>query len=56
MTLITVIVSSLSTLAAPVLIGRAIDTYILTKDYNQLLYFSAALFAIFVIGSLATYV
>lgn len=42
-------------LLAPILIGRAIDKYILTKQYGGLMIFSALLLAIYIIALIANY-
>ncbi len=54
-TTVAVITSSLATLVAPIIISHTIDTAISSKDYQGILLYSALLFVIFVIGSLASY-
>ena len=55
-TVVAVIVSSLATLVTPVIIGHTIDTYISTKNYDGIFFFSVILFVIFILGSLASYI
>jgi ATP-binding cassette subfamily B protein len=49
------LVSSCATLAGPVIIGRAVDTYVRLKDSRGLLLSSVLLLAIYVIGVVASY-
>ena len=56
MTVIAVIVSSLTTLVTPIIIGHTIDTSIANKDYNGILLFSTLLLVLFIIGGLASYI
>lgn len=55
-TLITVIINSLSSLASPIIIWITIDTYIKSKDYHGILVNSAWLLAIYIIWSLALFI
>lgn len=55
-TLITVIVNSVASLASPIIIWITIDTYIKTKDYHGILVNSGWLLAIYVIWSLALFI
>jgi len=50
------LVSSGATLVGPVIIGRAVDTYVRLKDSRGLLLSSALLLAVYVIGVVASYV
>jgi ATP-binding cassette, subfamily B, bacterial len=54
-TLIAVLISSLSSLIAPIVIWHTIDTYIKSKDYNWILLNSAILLWIYIVWSLASY-
>jgi ATP-binding cassette, subfamily B, bacterial len=56
LTLITVIVSSLSNLVSPVIIGYTIDTYIQLHDSHGILINSLWLLLIYMIGALASYI
>lgn len=56
LTLATVLISSGSILIAPIIIGHTIDTYLPAKDYNGILFNAAILFAIYIAGSIASYV
>jgi ATP-binding cassette subfamily B protein len=56
LTLVAMLFSSLTALAAPVVIGHVIDTGIATHDYRQVLTFSGVLLVIFLVGSYASYV
>ena len=49
------LISSGATLAGPVIIGRAIDTYVRLKDSRGLLLSSVLLLAVYVIGVVASY-
>lgn len=49
------LVSSCATLAGPVIIGHAVDTYVRLKDSRGLLLSSVLLLAIYVIGVVASY-
>jgi ATP-binding cassette, subfamily B, bacterial len=49
------LVSSCATLVGPVIIGRAIDTYVRLKDSRGLLLSSVLLLAIYVVGVFASY-
>ena len=49
------LVSSGATLAGPVIIGRAVDTYVRLKDSRGLLVASVLLLAVYVIGVIASY-
>ena len=51
-----VITWSASALLDPIIIGRAIDLYIKTKDFRGVVVSAAALFGIYVIGSVASYI
>lgn len=55
-TIFAVIVSSLATLIAPIIMSHVIDTSILEKDFSGILYFSVILFVIYLIGSLSSYI
>lgn len=50
------VVASLAGLVAPVIIGRAVDVYIRTRDYAGLLQAAALLLAAYLVGLVATYV
>jgi ATP-binding cassette subfamily B protein len=50
------LVSSGATLVGPVIIGRAVDTYVRLKDSRGLLLASALLLAVYVIGVAASYI
>jgi ATP-binding cassette, subfamily B, bacterial len=49
------LVSSAATLIGPVIIGRAVDTYVRLKDSRGLLLSAAVLLAVYVIGVVASY-
>ena len=49
------LVSSGATLIGPVIIGRAVDTYVRLKDGRGLLLSAAVLLAVYVIGVVASY-
>ncbi len=53
--LIAMLTSSTATLLAPIIIGRAIDTYVRLKDTRGLLLSSLALLAVYLIGIVASY-
>ena len=53
--LVAMLVSSGATLVAPVIIGRAIDTYIRLKDSRGLLMSSMVLLAVYLIGIVGSY-
>lgn len=55
-TIITVIISSLSNLIAPIIIWFTIDNYIKSKDYHGILINSWILLLIYIIWSLASYI
>ena len=50
------LVSSGATLVGPVIIGRAVDTYVRLKDSRGLLLSSALLLAVYIIGVAASYI
>src|SRR4051794_4444948 len=50
-----ILVSTASSLLAPVIIGRAVDVYIRTRDYGGVLMLSALLLAVYIVGLFATY-
>jgi ATP-binding cassette, subfamily B, bacterial len=50
-----IIVSSASSLLAPVIISRAVDVYIRNRDFGGVLLLSALLLLVYVIGLFATY-
>ena len=52
---IAMLTSSTATLVAPVIIGRAIDTYVRLKDMQGLLRSSLALLAVYLVGIAASY-
>ncbi len=52
---IAMLTSSGATLVAPIIIGRAIDTYVRLKDAQGLLRSSAALLAVYLVGIVASY-
>ncbi|HEX5227470.1 MAG TPA: ABC transporter ATP-binding protein [Bryobacteraceae bacterium] len=49
------LVSSGATLIGPIIIGRAVDTYVRLKDWHGLLLASALLLAVYVAGVIASY-
>jgi ATP-binding cassette subfamily B protein len=49
------LVSSCATLAGPIIIGRAVDTYVRPKDGHGLLLASILLLAVYVMGIIASY-
>lgn len=51
-----IIVTSVSTLIAPMIIGHTIDTYIQTRDFQGVLVFSAILLGVYLVGLLASYI
>jgi ATP-binding cassette subfamily B protein len=51
-----IMVSSVGTLLSPFIISHAIDTYILTKDWNGVLLSAALLFALAIIGLVSGYI
>jgi len=53
--MVAMLVSSCATLLGPVIIGRAVDTYVRLKDSRGLLLSSVLLLAIYVIGVVASY-
>ena len=53
--LLAMLVSSGATLVAPVIIGRAIDTYIRLKDTRGLLLSALVLLAVYLIGIAGSY-
>ena len=53
---IAILVNSGSTLVAPILIGRVVDTYIIGHDFHGVLVYSGYLFLVFLAGLLAGYV
>ena len=53
---IAVLISTASTLIAPVIVSRTIDTYIRAKDMSGVLWSGVLLLGIFVIGTAASYV
>jgi len=53
--LVAMLVSSGATLVAPVIIGRAIDTYIRLKDNRGLLLSALVLLAVYLIGIAGSY-
>ena len=55
-TSIAVLMSSLATLLAPIIIAHTIDTYIPTGDYSGILMYAGLLFVIFLVGSFASYI
>lgn len=52
---IAIIINSSLTLVGPVMIGHVIDTYIVTKNYNGVLTYSAILVCMFIVGLFASY-
>ncbi len=52
---IAMLISSGTTLVAPIIIGRAIDTYVRLKDAQGLLRSSSALLAVYLVGIVASY-
>jgi len=52
---IAMLVSSCATLVAPIIIGRAIDTYVRLKDTQGLLLSSLALLAVYLVGIAGSY-
>lgn len=50
------ILSAVSALAGPYLIGRAIDDYIIPRDYNGLLWICLLMLAIYILSSIITWV
>jgi ATP-binding cassette subfamily B protein len=52
---IAMLISSCATLVAPVIIGRAIDTYVRLKDTQGLLLSSLALLGVYLVGIAASY-
>ncbi|HWY46051.1 MAG TPA: ABC transporter ATP-binding protein [Bryobacteraceae bacterium] len=50
------LVSSGATLVGPVIIGRAVDTYVRLKDSNGLLLSSVLLLVVYIIGVVASYI
>ena len=52
---IAMLISSCATLVAPIIIGRAIDTYVRLKDAQGLLRSSSALLAVYLVGIAASY-
>lgn len=53
---IAVLASTASTLAAPIIVARTIDTYIKAKDMGGVLVLSALLLGVFVVGMVASYI
>jgi ATP-binding cassette subfamily B protein len=50
-----IIVTSVATLLAPVIIGHAIDTYIVQKNYNGLLFSTLGLLALYLVALFTSY-
>ena len=50
-----VLLNSLLNLAIPIMVGRAVDLYVLTGQYGGVLRYAAALFAIFLVALVAGY-
>jgi ATP-binding cassette subfamily B protein len=53
---VAILVTSASTLLAPILIAHTVDTYLVQKDFGGVLLFSGILLALYVAGLLANYV
>ncbi len=53
---IAILVTSLGALAAPLIIGHTVDTYIKTKNFHGVLVFSALLLAIYTVGLFSSYI
>jgi len=49
------LVSSCATLVGPIIIGRAVDTYVRLKDFHGLLLASTLLLAVYLMGIIASY-
>jgi ATP-binding cassette subfamily B protein len=54
--LIAIFVSSAATLIVPILIGHIVDVYFQSKNFHGVLYFSAVLSLVYIIGLIASYV
>lgn len=54
--LIAILISSATTLSAPLIIGHTVDSYIAHRDFSGVLEWSGILFGIFVIGLFSSYV
>jgi len=50
-----ILISSATALAAPLIIGHTVDSFIATKDFNGVLVWSAMLFAVYVVGLVSAY-
>src|SRR5690348_3943025 len=50
-----ILVSTASSLLAPVIISRAVDVYIRNRDFAGVLMLSALLLAVYIVGLFATY-
>jgi ATP-binding cassette subfamily B protein len=50
---VAVLLNSLSTLLGPILIARAVDTYIIAGDFRGVLLYAALLFGVYVVGFVA---
>lgn len=50
-----IIINSLATLLAPIIIAQAVDTYIVHHDFNGVLVYSGLLLLVYVIGLFAAY-
>lgn len=50
-----VIVTTLTSLVAPVVVGHTVDVYIQSRDFSGVRWWSAVLFGVYVIGLFATY-
>jgi len=50
-----ILVTSVTTLVAPLIIGHTVDSYIQTRDYRGVLLFSGLLLAVYVVGLISSY-
>ncbi len=55
-TFIAILFSAGATLAAPVIIARAVDVYIQAKNYHGILILSGILLGIYIVGSITSYI
>src|SRR4051812_30728556 len=53
--LVAVVITSISSLLAPVIISHTIDTYIQRRNFGGVVRFSAILLAVYVVGLFSTY-
>ena len=54
--IVAVLVTSATTLAVPIIIAHVVDTYLVSKSFQGVLWFSGLLFAIFLVGLVSNYI